>query len=276
MEFKSFFEAKFYLKENELDSKGLEEFAQGLVALKGRMRFQSEVMEVNELLARVAELKRERVELSRIEDREKTLKRILANSGIGPYVNMIETACNVYDLRAAFKKSCHLFAKKELRDSLLKRVEFLRERCASRLEVTHLSYLEDEIEIELENGYMGNKRLNDLDSAKQDHLERKLEKEEALMKGIEAVGKEKWSVGEEETTKRKYFFLADFDASEEKDLWKRTERELIVKALRECNFNRTKTAEVLGISVRTLRNKLNDYAEQANCHASVMGKETVH
>lgn len=40
------------------------------------------------------------------------------------------------------------------------------------------------------------------------------------------------------------------------------EKLMIEKALVNCNGNRTKAAEILGISVRTLRNKLSIYAEQ--------------
>ena len=38
------------------------------------------------------------------------------------------------------------------------------------------------------------------------------------------------------------------------------ERDLILETLRHCLGNRTRAAAVLGISIRTLRNKLNDYA----------------
>jgi DNA-binding NtrC family response regulator len=37
------------------------------------------------------------------------------------------------------------------------------------------------------------------------------------------------------------------------------EKELIVRTLDHCGHNRTKAADLLGISIRTLRNKLNDY-----------------
>jgi len=40
------------------------------------------------------------------------------------------------------------------------------------------------------------------------------------------------------------------------------EKRHILTTLHELNFNRTKTADQLGISIRTLRNKLNEYREQ--------------
>jgi DNA-binding NtrC family response regulator len=40
------------------------------------------------------------------------------------------------------------------------------------------------------------------------------------------------------------------------------ERDLILVTLRHCLGNRTHTAGILGISLRTLRNKLNEYASQ--------------
>lgn len=41
------------------------------------------------------------------------------------------------------------------------------------------------------------------------------------------------------------------------------EKQLIYKTLNHCNQNRTKAAEMLGISIRTLRNKLNEYEGNA-------------
>ena len=38
------------------------------------------------------------------------------------------------------------------------------------------------------------------------------------------------------------------------------ERDLILETLKYCLGNRTRAAAVLGISIRTMRNKLNDYA----------------
>ena len=41
------------------------------------------------------------------------------------------------------------------------------------------------------------------------------------------------------------------------------ERDLILETLKHCLGNRTHAANILGISIRTLRNKLNEYAAEA-------------
>jgi DNA-binding NtrC family response regulator len=40
------------------------------------------------------------------------------------------------------------------------------------------------------------------------------------------------------------------------------ERELILETLRHCRGNRTHAAKILGISLRTLRNKLHEFADE--------------
>jgi two-component system, response regulator FlrC len=40
------------------------------------------------------------------------------------------------------------------------------------------------------------------------------------------------------------------------------ERELILQTLKHCGGNRTHAANILGISIRTLRNKLHEYADE--------------
>jgi DNA-binding NtrC family response regulator len=53
------------------------------------------------------------------------------------------------------------------------------------------------------------------------------------------------------------------------------ERRLIVKTLESTNNNKTRAAEVLGISLKTLHNKLKEYGAQAQQASSgaVMGRE---
>lgn len=45
------------------------------------------------------------------------------------------------------------------------------------------------------------------------------------------------------------------------------EKQTIIDCLRDCNNNRTNTAKRLGISVRTLRNKLNLYRKDKSLSA---------
>ena len=55
--------------------------------------------------------------------------------------------------------------------------------------------------------------------------------------------------------------IVNFDSESESNkglIWE-AERELIRKSLIYYNGNRKKTAQLLGVSVRTIRNKLNEY-----------------
>ncbi|KJU86878.1 Fis family transcriptional regulator [Candidatus Magnetobacterium bavaricum] len=42
---------------------------------------------------------------------------------------------------------------------------------------------------------------------------------------------------------------------------KEMEKDLILKTLKDVNGNKTKAAKILGVSVRTIRNKLNEYGK---------------
>lgn len=42
---------------------------------------------------------------------------------------------------------------------------------------------------------------------------------------------------------------------------KAMEKDLIFKTLKEVDGNKTKAAKILGVSVRTIRNKLNEYGK---------------
>ena len=53
---------------------------------------------------------------------------------------------------------------------------------------------------------------------------------------------------------------------------KEMEKKMIMNALKSHNGNRTHAAKMLGISVRTLRNKLKEYKEELNQHAGGMAK----
>jgi len=52
-------------------------------------------------------------------------------------------------------------------------------------------------------------------------------------------------------------------ASSEGATLKEMEKRLIVKTLEKAEGNKTKASEILGISVRTIRNKLNEYKKDA-------------
>ena len=47
---------------------------------------------------------------------------------------------------------------------------------------------------------------------------------------------------------------------------KEMEKTLILETLEELEGNRTHAAEALGISIRTLRNKLSEYKKQGELH----------
>jgi transcriptional regulator with PAS, ATPase and Fis domain len=67
-------------------------------------------------------------------------------------------------------------------------------------------------------------------------------------------------MAKDEIIDEKYFnFISKETYIEKKRTLKETEKELITKYLIQNKGNRTKTAEVLGISRRSLQNKIKEY-----------------
>lgn len=147
------------------------------------------------------------------------------------YLKQIEQATSAHDLRDILNR-CGLLAKKErLYKAFCKRIKFLQDRSLRGLDITALEDLKDDLdilvgdEIKIESNSIidTNKFLND------------------CIKNIR--GKE-------------YYLIGDFSIKLESNLIHRFERALILKTLEECGFNRSKTAHKLGISRKTLFNKL--------------------
>lgn len=146
--------------------------------------------------------------------------------GIKRYIVEVNQACNVYDLREVLNKCGAKIKDPHLRDAMFARLEILTEWAVHSLDVLSLEDLKEDIEIATGHKYAT-------------HL-----------KNIHKI---------EFDIEHADDLLGEFDASSEKDLWARVEKQLVFRALRDNDDNRTKAAECLGISIRTLRNKLNLY-----------------
>jgi transcriptional regulator with PAS, ATPase and Fis domain len=67
-------------------------------------------------------------------------------------------------------------------------------------------------------------------------------------------------MAKDEIIDEKYFnFISKEEYIEKKGTLKEAEKELIIKYLIQNKGNRTKTAEILGISRRSLQNKIKEY-----------------
>lgn len=94
-----------------------------------------------------------------------------------------------------------------------------------------------------------------------------VDEKEAELKAIEEAAKPQKELDQveyiQEVTPSLYLDISVLDFASG-NLFKEAERELISQALQYYNGNRTKTASGLGISIRTLRNKLNEIKGEAH------------
>jgi DNA-binding NtrC family response regulator len=97
---------------------------------------------------------------------------------------------------------------------------------------------------------------SDGDSIRTEHL--------GLTANSEAVGVE-WTGGNGAHTAA---VIADLESPGEIPTLRELEKKLIFAALKRCNDNRTHAAKMIGISLRTLRNKLSEYRSEGQLPTS--------
>ena len=264
MQINSYFDAKFLLgRGDDLTNQDLLKLNYSLRELKRAARFREEKRELNKLLILVDQIRKDRAKIEKLQAKESKLEEQYCSGVSRSILEAIETSCNVYDLRDAFKRASVILNRPEIKEALLGRLNHIKQSSTSGFELDGCLNLEDEIEDEIETGAMRRERLGDIEAIKEERVKAKEEREERLLRTIEGcTGKEEASDSDNSGQ-----LLAGFDASRELNLWKRVEKEIIIKALRDCKYNRTFTARVLGVSIRTLRNKLTEYSQCSGAEA---------
>lgn len=166
------------------------------------------------------------------------------------WLSQIQYATETHHIRELFLKYFPFIQESEVQNAFFERIEFLRNRSANAQMVRDLEDLKDDIELEIEHGSMlknvGMKKImkSDQESEPESHYYSALESKRSKLQELNVVDG---------------LLKDDEDLSSKKGLWSKVERELTLKVLKDCNGNRTQTARVLGISLRTLRNKLEFY-----------------
>ena len=144
------------------------------------------------------------------------------------YIRQVNECTTAHDLREVLSKCKHLAGCEHIYSAFFMRVAFLKSGA----------------------NYSDQERLDDL------LLELEVAMDEADSPDKNIRKGDKVPAGE---FKDDSYLLGDYSSKCETNLLARTERQLIYRVLKEMGDNRTQTANCLGISIRTLRNKLNFY-----------------
>jgi DNA-binding NtrC family response regulator len=170
-----------------------------------------------------------------------------------PGLKLIDEANEAHHIREIFNRSIAYLADPEVQKAILGRIETLVngneelqiKATANAQKIRDLRALQEDVELEIEH--------------------RDLLRANAQTKSTNAPAGQKFMTmmadKDEELKKLKADtdLIRSIEVMDDSGLLAKMEYELILKTLKACNGNRAHTARVLGISVRTLRNKLNHY-----------------
>jgi hypothetical protein len=165
------------------------------------------------------------------------------------WLSQVSEATEPHHIRAIFFKHFPFIKEPEVHNVFFERIDFLRKRSVNAQQVRDFDDLKEDIELEIEFGAM----LRNLNKHSRDGKE--LTPEEKFYSAMESKRAEFQNIKITDG-----LLNSDEDLSTKRGLWAKVEMELTLKVLEDCKGNRTQTARALGVSIRTLRNKLNFYA----------------